>query len=436
MTEFKVKPIRYKEFECIGDGFTFANHHRADPKTITEALQGTPHALERVRGKRRKSWWGAQVRLYGLKGKDWSIEASKAVLREALARGPLRVPEERMNKEYFVKREQLIEEEKRRIIEKDANFRVASTDDEKAEIDVRQFLQEKFESEDITFVVLRNRKYFDNVEATVRELNLFNACTFGDRRSGHRIVVVATTKNIAIRERDRIDREMQEETIAMEQRKWNTLNKKRLEFISVDGNGKSLAGHWVLHMPELYAHNYWEHSDGDCIIELPSLNPSEEYAYAKFKFVEFKGYFKIHVGKDTEMWQGVELKVDWEGSVDPDDGEEYDMETRHVALITFTSASECRGTIDGWFGGPWEFKGVKVSHETEVTAENCQGEYEREKKWWDENRAHYFDTSDPEKWYREECEECEVEEESMDEVKVEPAEAEGTLPAVKQEEEC
>jgi hypothetical protein len=436
MTEFKAKPVRYKELECTGDGLTFAKHCRADPKTITEALQGTPYALERVPAKRRKSWWGAQVRLYGLKGKDWSVDACKAVLREALAKGPLSVPpalvdaEERLNKEYFVQREQdiedhkkFIEEEKRRILEKDEKFRASSTDEEKARIDVGRFLQEKFGSGDIAFVVL-DREYHYNVEAIVRQLNLFSARTFGDRSLRYKIVVAAT-ENIAVRERDRIDREMQEERIAMDQEKWNTLNKKRLDLISVDGNEESPAGHWLLHMPELYDNNSWEHSNGDCIIELPSFNPSQEYAYAKFKFVDFKGYFKIHVGKDTEMWQGVELKVDWEGWAEPDNGAEYDLEIRHVASITFTSASECHGTIDGWFGGPWKFKGVKVSHETEVTAEKCQWKYEREKKRWDEYRR-----DEEEEYEDEECSE-EEEDESMDEVKVEPAEAEGALPSVK-----
>src|SRR5438045_433218 len=139
---------------------------------------------------------------------------------------------------------------------------------------------------------------------------------------------------------------MKEEKIAMEQAKWNMLNKKRLELIFMDRNGESPVGHWVLHMPELYDYNYWEHSDGECTLDLPEYNPGNEYAYAKFKFVDFKGYVKIHLVKDMDTWEGVELKVDWEGWGD-EDGGEYNLDTRHVAAITFTSASECRGYIDG-----------------------------------------------------------------------------------------
>ena len=430
MTDSKTKPVRYKELECIGDGFTFAGHRRADSKTIAEALEGTPSALEKVPLKRRKSWWGAQVRLYGLKGKDWTLDVCKAVLREALARGPLRVPtalidaEERMNKEYHIKREQdserykkMIEEEKRKIIETDEKFRTASTDDEKARIDLRRFLQEKFGSEDITFFVLRDWGNRYGIEAMVRELGLFCAMTRGLRRPWNTILVVATTDNIAIRERDRIALEMKQEKLAMEQGEWNTLNKKRLELILAEGNRESPAGNWVLHMPELYDNNYWDPSDGECTIALPEYGPADESAYAKFEFNQFKGYFNIHLGKAEGNWQGVEFKVDWEGWGD-DDGGEYDLETQHLASIMFTSASECRGTIDGWFGGPWKFKGVKVSHESEITADKCKTEYEYAKKNWDEDRADYFETNDPKKWYRrDQEEESEAEdEESMHEI--------------------
>jgi hypothetical protein len=171
--------------------------------------------------------------------------------------------------------------------------------------------------------------------------------------------VIATTEDIAVRERDRIELERKEEKEAREQEKWNTLNKKRLQLKSVEGNDASPTGQWALHMPKLYDNNDWEHADGECNIYLPKYDPADEYAYAKFKFVNFKGYFKIHLVKDT--WQGVELKVDWEGRDVVDDLGEYDLEHRNVATITFTSTSECCGYIDGWFGA-FEFKGVKISH--------------------------------------------------------------------------
>jgi hypothetical protein len=74
--------------------------------------------------------------------------------------------------------------------------------------------------------------------------------------------------------------------------------------------------------------------------------------------------------------------------------------------------------------------------------------FEREKKWWDEERAGHYDTSDSEKWYRSGNEEYSEADESMDEVKIEVKEEEGEsmnevrltetediLPVVKKEEE-
>jgi len=232
-----------------------------------------------------------------------------------IARGPLRVPpvlidvEECMNKEYYIKHEQdienhrkKVEEERRKIIEKHEKFRVVSTDDEKARIDMRRFLQEKFGSEDVTFVILCDWEYHDGIEAIVHQHGLFNANTSSWHAPGSKIVVIATTNTIAVGERDRIDQELKDEKIAMEQGKWNTLNMKRSELIFQEGNGENPTGKWILHILELYDYNYWKHSDGECIIDLPSFNLAEEYAYAKFRFVDFKRYFKIRVEKDMKSW--------------------------------------------------------------------------------------------------------------------------------------
>jgi hypothetical protein len=367
--------------------------------------------------------------LYGLKAKDWSVDTCKAVLRDAIARGPLRIPpalidaEERMNKEYHVKREQhekAIEEEKRRITETDQKFRAATTDEDRAKIDVKRFLQEKFGSEDVAFFIIRDLQYDEwvGIPAMVAQLGLF-CVRIDDWRQPGDTVIVATTNDIAFREKNRIVQERKEETAAQDEEKWNTLNKKPLELKLAEGDDESPAGQWALHMPDFYHHNRWTHSDGECNIYLAEYNPADEYAYAKFKFVNFKGYFEINLVKDM---QGVELKGDWEGRVAVDDGTssgDCDFETRNIVATTFTSASECRGYIDGWFGD-WEFKGVKVSHEADVMAEKCKMKFERDKKEWDKLRACHFDTSDSEKWYQsgneEDDEKCSEEDESMDEV--------------------
>src|SRR5271154_4309 len=109
-----VRPVRHNGLECYGDGFTFASHPRADTATIVEALQSAGSKVKSAeisknqKIDRKKSWWSAQARLYGLRGPDWSIGTCMELLRKALEKGLLEVPqklkdaEARANKEYAI----------------------------------------------------------------------------------------------------------------------------------------------------------------------------------------------------------------------------------------------------------------------------------------------------------------------------------------------
>jgi hypothetical protein len=212
------------------------------------------------------------------------------------------------------------------------------------------------------------------------------------------VVVVARDNDTAIREMDRIERQAHEEKTAKEQAKWNTLNERRQQLLSKDGAGGNPSGHWVLHMPELDDENCW--GEGDHIIDLPTYNLADDNVYARFQFVDIVGWLKIDFSKVKENWRGVELKCEWDGhepAMESHGGPEYDLGIGNVAAITFTSTSECHGTINGWFGGPWKFKGVKVSLEANFTADNCKKNFESEKKMWDETRALFFGEDSEEK---------------------------------------
>lgn len=408
--------LRYQELEYRGRELTFAKHRRANPKTIVEALQN-PNALDWLpKGNRRKSWWGAQARLYGLKGKDWSIDECRKVLQEALSKGPLDVPsslkeaEERLNKEY----ERRVEEAKREATEKDEKYQAATTDQEKARIDLERLLKEKFREDTCTLFVLRDCGSDYDVQKAARHLGFKLHCSATRELLPPRTSIVAVARDFdtANGERQRIDGENVKVKAAIDDAKWAGLTGKRQELVSRDGDGGSPAGHWVLHMPMLYDYNNWDR-ERDCIIDLPSFNPTDETVYASFQFVEFVGWLKIDFSKVKEDWRGAELNVEWEGHAELEcDGDEYDLDTRHVAAITFASASECHGTIDGWFGA-WEFKGVKVSAETDVAADECKEKFELEKQRWDELRSNWFDDTDPKNWYKEEEE---LEESVMSEI--------------------
>jgi hypothetical protein len=97
------------------------------------------------------------------------------------------------------------------------------------------------------------------------------------------------------------------------------------------------------------------------------------------------GYFKVNLGESKESWEGVEMKFNWEGY---EEGEEFDIHAKNIGSITFTSASECHGTVQGWIGGPFHFKGFKFSLQLPsfVTESTCKEEYEKQKAYADEIR--------------------------------------------------
>jgi hypothetical protein len=109
--------------------------------------------------------------------------------------------------------------------------------------------------------------------------------------------------------------------------------------------------------------------------------------YVEFDFLEFVGNFKIDIGGKSN-WRDEEMDFDWEGDVKevqysgccPCDEINYDDD--NFGTITFTSPTECHGSIQGWFLGPYPFRGFKVKNEASVTAEKCRAD-------WDENKEYH-----------------------------------------------
>ena len=71
--------LKHGKLECSGSGFTFASHQRASPSTLAFDLGLQPRltpsgriSKKQDRPKHPKSWWEAQVRLYGLKCTKWT----------------------------------------------------------------------------------------------------------------------------------------------------------------------------------------------------------------------------------------------------------------------------------------------------------------------------------------------------------------------------
>src|SRR5271165_6397672 len=77
-------PLVHAKFECVGDGLTVSGHKRVSQTELELALgiqKPSPNGREKIIvEKRPKSWWEAQVRLYGLKCSKWTIDSMKKVL--------------------------------------------------------------------------------------------------------------------------------------------------------------------------------------------------------------------------------------------------------------------------------------------------------------------------------------------------------------------
>jgi len=69
---------------------------------------------------------------------------------------------------------------------------------------------------------------------------------------------------------------------------------------------------------------------------------------------------------------------------------------RMSGQITFTSASECHGSVVGWIGGPYHFEGFKVRLELfrDVTNGKCKEEYEKQKAYVDRIREYNSEEED------------------------------------------
>ena len=105
-------PLKDQTFEYNGKGLTFNGHHRESPtslefalgiRTLGRILPGGGKKI--IAEKHPKSWWEAQVRLYGLKCSKWTVENMKRVLSDSVKEGievslKIKEVEKRLSKEY------------------------------------------------------------------------------------------------------------------------------------------------------------------------------------------------------------------------------------------------------------------------------------------------------------------------------------------------
>jgi hypothetical protein len=310
--------LKEGKFECAGQGLMVAGHKRVSVAEIKRTLSSkivkttskkkTAEKVER----QPKSWWEAQVRLYGLTCDKWTIGNMQAVLDVAIQTRTLEVP-------HDVK---ALEKKLNKMYENWDNIEEMSSDDD------------------------------DDSEIRTPDDSMVSD-------SGTK------TRNRAIdawREKEKLGRAAVKRTIAKMNRDHSLL------LLSKEGGGDDVFGTWQIHCPGI--HKEWpdwhDIEKGMKWIIHPPL-PNNTHSWVSFNQMVVEGVMGIEwrkndlPKKDWFNWLNVKREFRFRGRETGD----YDfccIDEANVGWIVFTSEHECHGVFEVEFGGkPWEFTGKKVS---------------------------------------------------------------------------
>ena len=294
-------PIVYQKFECAGDGLSVFGHYRASPADITLALE--PEFKE------PRSWWEAQIRLYGLKCSKWTIDGMKKVFSQALesglqVSGDMDALEKKLNEEYAK-----LKKESQITVNKPTN-------------------DSKGQSPDLS--ASENSESQDSVE-----LNAF-------------------------------DESCQTRTDAIRARQLAKMNREHAALLtSPQGAGKNVYGTWQLDCPgiisEFCLEDEYRNSNITWVIHPPIIN--DAHLWCAFKQIVVEGVIRIEWKSVIERnnWKKRKNKFYFRG-ITPGDGDYCCDDEWNKGWIVFDSEHECHGVFETQFGdAPWEFTGKKIS---------------------------------------------------------------------------
>jgi len=404
-------PLKYKQLDYSFNGVTFASHHRADLATISKRLliddstDSTSHAIAKKDTTQQtlqhtRFWWKAQVLMYGLKCPDIFNETNlKSIFTEALAKGLEGVPdeqkevEERQMKEYQLKDQKWQEDkakweaELKTLKDQFATRYIAATNEAKAHLDPDRFCRELDPS--TNFIVLRGVKDWYRIKTAAEKLGLFTEYA-GSLRVERNIVVIGNNKKAVTDQVNKVKLQAGDEKAADRKARFQPFEQQRQKLVQT-GDGGNVSGKWILDMPK-YADEFF--GTEECSMEIASYRDGDQFVWARLDLHVYQGWMKIHFDKTKsgkKEWRGVEMKVDWEL-----ERESWGEPNGHVGegpfeesegSITFGSATECRGSLSGVIGGPYEFVGVKISQDSSVSATEAERGYWRAEVEWEEIRS-------------------------------------------------
>jgi hypothetical protein len=300
----------YKDFEYDGAQLIFCGHKRVSSRDLVFELG--IKALDRMdpdgvesEYEHPKSWWEAQVRLYGLNCTNWTIDGMYKVLGKASNAGGIEVSAEiteleiRMAKEYAEKSRKQTKEDSSRNDERTTETQPThSPGNPSAANDVIPIYQ--------------------TVSDTSRELQLLQI---------------------------------------------SYKHSKLLE--SPEGPGKDIFGTWQMDCPEITAE--WGNSpiyqNNHMIWKIHPPIASQHHLWCQFSQMVVEGVMCIDWKSCVEhnRWKNRKNKFVFRGK----DKGDYDFvcdDEWNKGWIKFTSEHECRGEFETQFGEkPWPFAGKKTS---------------------------------------------------------------------------
>lgn len=337
--------LKYREFECRGKGLTFSSHPRATQLEIMSALveklrpnvDGCITKSSRGDETYSKTWWEAQVRLYGLKCSDWTESGMMKTLMDAIITkfkppAELVTMEKQMNHDY----ECTDWDTENQLAEFDENTDISTEEIKEQsssnEIDlIQSIIPAKREGDpDEEILDIKRSKYTSQAALKILCLPPVLRPT-----PEQRLEKITRLHQIYLNS-DQVD-----DTIFGE---WH------LHFLDLE-EGFKRGDVWKIHLP----------------VE------SESYLWVVIHQSYVEGIVQLD-WNILENWKGKTLPFSFRG------GETACY--RHTSgdgNITFTSAHECSGTFRSAWDNPWKFVGKKVSNELpEMDRKRCRRAYERE----------------------------------------------------------
>lgn len=331
---------RQGKFAYSRNGLTYDSHPRAPASEIVLATSGHKRISKAKRRKYRRSWWEAQVRLYGIKCTTMTMDGMRDALKTAVragleVSGKIREMEEKMGKEYIIWEQEFKERE-----------------EEEEERENKEFLAAQ--------KAWRERTTKEGAEGESGRA----------RPYGWDLLKV----------RDSPSSSPPPKQTVME--KINEMHARLLR----SGPGNDVGGTWRIDCPEISSwndHSNHGTSNTDITWSIHPPQPTSTHLYAKISQVIVVGFCRIDW--DHKKWKGKELPFTWRGRETGEDESQWRDEVNR-GFITFSSSHECEGEFQCEYGGPYEFVGRKVAIDVAAGTESfgeCRKEFEKftERRW-------------------------------------------------------